>query len=103
MNKTRNDRVGEPAEIRRQFKREQIDVKTGRRTELLGEKLADQALVRPRPWGQMSGMGLVLQTRFATDVILGFMSVMVERSDKNHRQGNRQHNKRIYAPFQRHV
>lgn len=93
-NEIRNDTVGEPAHNRRQFRRVQIDIKTGRRTELLGEKLADQTHVRARLGGQMPRMGFVLRTRLATDVFLGFMFMMMERSDKNHRNDYRQHNQR---------
>ena len=73
----------------------------GRRHVLLGQQLADQALVRSGFFRKVSGMGMVMGARLAGNVCPGPFCMVMEGRKEYDRQDNRQQEQGRYAPFQR--
>ena len=80
-----NDIIGTAADDVDEIRRKSWHGRAGGRHVLLGEKLADQTLVRSGLFRQVSRMGLMVGTRLAGDVRPDLLSVVMEGHKKHRR------------------
>ena len=90
MGETKDGRIGQMTENRGGIRGKQVQDRSDRRNEQLGQKLAEETVLRPCFVPQVSGMRLVMGAILTWNVCQEVLVMMMKGRDEYDRQQDRQ-------------